>query len=88
MYLSWVSGLEDSFREQELASVQSFHHIPRRELLPSIMNASLMGIEEVIMNSPKESMRDLEQLLAGAASEASNGVAWTGPRIEVIGRKP
>ena len=88
MYLSWVSGLEDSFREQELVSVQSFHHMPRRDHLPSIMNASLMGFEEVIVNCPKESMRDLEKLLAGAASEANNGVAWTGPRIEVIGRKP
>ena len=69
-------------------SVQSFRHTPSRDRLPSIMDSILMGLEELIANKDEESVRDLEKLLARAATEARNGVAWTGPRIEVIGRKP
>ena len=47
-----------------------------------------MGFEELIEDKDKESVGELENLLAGAATEASNGIAWTGHRVEVIGRKP
>ena len=87
MYLSWVAGLADRFREQELGSVQSFRHMPSRDQLPSIMDSILMGLEELIGNQDKDSVEELEKLLARAETEASNGVAWTGPRVEVIGRK-
>lgn len=71
-----------------MVSVQSFRHMPSHDRLPSIMDSILMGLEELIANKDKESVRDLERLLACAATEARSGVAWTGPRIEVIARKP
>ena len=62
--------------------------MPPRVLLPSIMDTILMGLEELIANQDKDSVDELEKLLACAATEASNGIAWTGHRVEVIGRKP
>lgn len=88
MKFSWVGSLEDRFREQALVSVQSFRYMPPRDLLPSIMNSILMGLEELIANRNQESVHELGKLLAGAATESSNGIAWTGHRVEVIGRKP
>lgn len=84
---NWVCSLENMFREHGLVSVQSFRHMPPRDHLPSMMNSIFMGLEELIANKDKESARDLEKLLACATTEAGKGVAWTGPRLEVIGRK-
>ena len=86
MDTSWVAGLENRFLEQGLLSVQSSRYMPPLEHLPSVMDTVLMGFEELIANKDKESVKDLQKLLARAATEVSNGVAWTGPRVEVIGR--
>ena len=61
--------------------------MPSRDQLPSIMDSILMGLEELIGNQDKDSVEELEKLLARAETKASNGVAWTGPRVEVIERK-
>ena len=61
--------------------------MPSRDHLPSIMDSILMGLEELIPNEDKEATEELERMLAGTAKEAGNGVAWTGPRVVVIGQK-
>ena len=85
--IRWIAGLENRFREQHLASVQQFRYMPSFDNLPSMMAVILMGIEELIANKDQGTAKELEELLAHAAAEVSNGVAWLGPSVEVIGRR-
>ena len=52
------------------------------------MDTVLMGFEELIARKSKDATEDLMSLLARATDEVRNGIAWTGPRVEIIGQKP
>ena len=64
--------------------MEKYTYWPEEDQPPSITDTVFMGIDEMIAKlEDQEEAENLANLMESAASEAQQGVSWTGPRVVI-----